>query len=213
MRERPNDEGSGSLTDEPNCPVCGAVSRYCPGHAVQPHDKPMMSRTGGKWGQFMGDPVAKWNADGVHMELMEDFTYIDQRQTIWTAKKGAVIDGASIPRPFWRLVGSPLRGKYRYASVIHDYYCVIQSEVWEAVHYMFYEACMAGGTRHTHAKILYYAVRHFGPKWGDHLQSSRMAPETLSDEQLVEIERWISGGILSLHEINNAAPKSFGIQG
>lgn len=30
-------------------------------------------------------------------------------------------DGASIPRIFWTTVGSPLKGKYRDAAVIHDY--------------------------------------------------------------------------------------------
>ena len=34
--------------------------------------------------------------------------------------KGLHTDGASIPRVFWRLIGSPLMGKYRRACIFHD---------------------------------------------------------------------------------------------
>ena len=34
---------------------------------------------------------------------------------------GFVSDGASIPRFFWRIIGSPFRGMYRDAAIVHDW--------------------------------------------------------------------------------------------
>ncbi|MCP4410913.1 MAG: DUF1353 domain-containing protein [Gammaproteobacteria bacterium] len=52
-------------------------------------------------------------------ELGCNFVVTAPKET-YTAPKGMETDGASIPRFFWRLVGSPLSGKYRQAAVIHD---------------------------------------------------------------------------------------------
>lgn len=226
MLERPGEAGYVSIRDEPHCPVCGAVLRYCGGHQrgenrysiIMPHLLQTVAeggqvkalRAGDNWGYFSGDPVARWRPDGESMLLMEPFSYVDRHSHKWTAPKGSILDGASIPRAFWTLVGSPYRGRYRYASIVHDYYCVSRSEPWQAVHFMFYEACMASGTGHTHAKVLYYAVRHFGPRWGEGLEAiSAYPPAEVTIEQLGEIERWIVEANPLRSEIDNYPPERF----
>ena len=99
------------------------------------------------------------------MRLTEPFTYIDGRGKQWLAPSGAEVDGASIPRAFWTLVGGPFEGQYRNASVIHDVACRQRTETSDDVHLMFYNACRCGGVPEQKAKALYLAVYHFGPQW------------------------------------------------
>jgi hypothetical protein len=118
-----------------------------------------------RWGRFEGDVVARWENDGRLMTLLEPFAYVDPRQARWEAAAGAAIDGASIPRAFWSVIGSPFAGEFRNASVVHDVACEARNRPWRAVHRMFYEACRLGGVGAVKAKTMYYAVFHFGPRW------------------------------------------------
>jgi hypothetical protein len=100
------------------------------------------------------------------MTLLDSFEYVDPARLAWEAPKGHKIDGASIPQVFWTFVGGPFEGKYRNASVVHDYECDVKRRPWRAVHRMFYNASRCGGTEETKAKVMYAAVYHFGPRWG-----------------------------------------------
>jgi hypothetical protein len=212
---------------EPNCPVCGAIPRYCDGHegdgvwrSQRGRGERMAALRLGSldrgWGRFSGDPVARWAPDGSRMILMKPFTFWENDLTEWTAKAGAILDGASIPRAFWTLVGSPFRGKYRYASVIHDYHCDAQVKRWEAVHVMFYYACRAGGTPEAQAKILYYAVYWFGPRWGSRESTapeSMGRPFDLPTTRLETVEKFIVDSNPDLNAIRRTSPSDLGITG
>lgn len=118
-----------------------------------------------EWGEFPYAAKVEMLDDGRTLKLLEDFVYIDPRKKPWVAPKGTVVDGASIPKPFWTIVGGPLEGEYRKASIVHDEGCVRKSEPWENVHLMFYEACRCAGLPEKKAKLMYAAVYHFGPRW------------------------------------------------
>lgn len=118
-----------------------------------------------RWGRFVGAVVARWLDDGRQMQLVEPFAYVDPRELRWEAGAGAIVDGASIPRAFWSLIGGPFEGRFRDASVVHDVACEERTRPWEDVHRMFYEACRCGGVAVVKAKTMYYAVQHFGPRW------------------------------------------------
>ncbi len=118
--------------------------------------------------QFLGDVSVTWlteAGDDRRVRLNQDFTFVDSAGLSWTAKKNAVVDGASIPQVFWTTFGPPFVGDYRRASVVHDYYCVVRTRSSEATHRMFYEACRAGGVGEARAKVMYAMVRTFGPSW------------------------------------------------
>ncbi|MEY3203672.1 MAG: hypothetical protein RLZZ21_3 [Planctomycetota bacterium] len=119
----------------------------------------------GEWGRFVGDVVARWSDNGRDMTLVEPFAYVDSRESRWDAPAGAVVNGASIPRAFWSLIGGPFEGRFRNASVVHDVACEARDREWRTVHRMFYEACRCGGVATGKAKAMYYAVWHFGPRW------------------------------------------------
>jgi hypothetical protein len=118
-----------------------------------------------EWGRFEGQVVARWEDDGRSMTLVEPFAYVDPQAWRWPAPAGAVVNGASIPRAFWSLIGGPFAGEFRNASVVHDVACETRDRPWRAVHRMFYEACRCGGVGAVKAKTMYYAVFHYGPRW------------------------------------------------
>src|SRR5439155_3589874 len=72
--------------------------------------------SGTKWGYYNGEPVTKWNSDGRTMTLLTELRYTDPQGEVWVAPIGSVVDGASIPRYLWSVMGGPFEGKYRNAS-------------------------------------------------------------------------------------------------
>lgn len=117
------------------------------------------------FGHYDGVVQAEWLDDGRKMRLLADFVYIDPNEIKWSAPEGSIVDGASIPRIFWTIFGSPFTGKYRDASVIHDVACVERNRTWELVHLAFYYGMRASDVEESHAQRAYAAVYHLGPRW------------------------------------------------
>lgn len=114
---------------------------------------------------FDGVPVVQLLADGRTVKLVEPFGFRDPAGLDWPVPAGTVVDGASIPRPLWALIGGPFEGKYRDASIVHDWYCDLKNRPWRSVHRVFYDAMIVSGVGVAEAKLLYYSVFRFGPRW------------------------------------------------
>lgn len=134
-------------------------------------------------GGFSGEVVARFLDDGRRMRLESPFGYVDPDGVLWPAPEGVIVDGASIPRFLWAVVGSPFVGEYREASVVHDVACDERTRPWRDVHRMFYQACRCGGVGRIRAKVLFAAVHHFGPRWDT---SGMLLPSTLTEEEAQE---------------------------
>lgn len=95
------------------------------------------------------------------MALLERFSYIDPDGREWVADAGVTIDGATIPRPLWTLLGSPYTGDYRRASIVHDVATDHPDSAGarRAADRMFFHACRAGGCSLREAIVLYVGVR------------------------------------------------------
>jgi hypothetical protein len=118
------------------------------------------------WGHFTGTVVTEWLPDGRKMKLREPFVYMSPTGEAWSAPKGSIVDGASIPPIVWGyVVGGPYEGKFRDASVIHDVACVVRTRSWQATHRAFYTAMLARGEDPNRAKIMYGVVYQGGPRW------------------------------------------------
>lgn len=113
---------------------------------------------------FKGEALTRW-FNGREMELIANFAFIDDNGLEWLAPKGSIVDGSSIPRLFWALVGSPFVGKHRRASIIHDVYCRTKSRPHKQVHKMYYDAIRVDGVGRFKAKIMYWGIKIGGPKW------------------------------------------------
>ena len=120
---------------------------------------------GNRWGRFVGSLIIEVsNGNGRDVVVYQDFRYIDPDGRQWIACKGEVVNGASVPRLFWRLM-PPFTGKYRRASVIHDAYCRARSRGSREVHLMFYRAMRCDGVGSFQAGLMWLAVRIFGPRF------------------------------------------------
>lgn len=110
-------------------------------------------------------PLTEWLGNGRHMRLKRPFSYVQESGRAWPVPVETVVDGASIPKAFWSLIGGPFEGRYRDASIVHDYYCNEQSRPWREVHRVFYDAMLCSGVPLPQAKVIFYAVYRFGPRW------------------------------------------------
>src|SRR5207247_9274004 len=52
-----------------------------------------------KWGNYNGEPVTKWNADGRTMTLLTELRYTDPQGCVLISSIGAFICGGDITRP------------------------------------------------------------------------------------------------------------------
>jgi Protein of unknown function (DUF1353) len=120
---------------------------------------------GGKWGYYSGDPVTRWNPDGRTMTLLTELRYTDPQGFVWVAPGGSVVDGASIPRYLWSIMGGPFEGKYRNGSVLHDVAYGERKRPWQDCDRMFYYAMRCSGVSGVEAKTMYYALYKFGHHW------------------------------------------------
>ena len=116
-------------------------------------------------GRFDNTVKAEWLPDGRTMLILEAINFTDSSGKVWHVPAGSLVDGASIPRFFWRVIGSPFVGKYRRATVIHDVYCDTRKEPHELVHAMFDEAMECDGVSEKKRATMYNTVATFGPKW------------------------------------------------
>ena len=150
-------------------------------------------------GRFETAPAPLKRADASLWELTDEFSFIDSAGKRWTAPQGTRTDGASIPWTLHTLIGTPFDATHLDAAVVHDAYCGVwnegrpphNTEDWESVHRMFYEACLASGTGVRKAKVMYAAVYLAGPRWDDPERELAGVPEEALREEFEKCRRWI----------------------
>lgn len=118
----------------------------------------------GEWGSYSERPQVEF-LSGRNIRLLNDLIYTTAAGEIWVCPAGHEVDGASIPQVFWSIIGGPLDGDYRNASIIHDYACDTRKRSWKSTHRVFYEAMRCSGVEVGKAKLMYWAVYNFGPRW------------------------------------------------
>lgn len=144
-------------------------------------------------GSFIGLPLrVEFNTDDDDRRwatLIEPLTYIQPDGDQWLAPKDARLDGASIPQPFWSVIGGPFEGLYLEPSVVHDYFCDHRVRPWRDVHRMFYDAMLCRGVSRFKAQVMYYAVYRFGPRWDivEGMERVAAAAEPLNDAKAASI--------------------------
>jgi Protein of unknown function (DUF1353) len=122
-------------------------------------------------GCYTGKLILEPLQDGQQLKTVLEFGFLDVDGKHWPVPPGTSVDGASIPKALVSLWGGPWQGKFREASVLHDYHCAARSADWQSVDRMFYRAMLASGVSEPHAKLVYAGVYFAGPHW------ERMADE------------------------------------
>ncbi len=116
-------------------------------------------------GRYNGEILLRSLPGGRNMEVAKAFEYVDPNNVRWGVPEKTEINGASIPKYLWSVVGSPFTGLYRDASVVHDFFCETRVRPAKQVHRVFYDAMITSGVSKSKANVMYYAVIQFGPKW------------------------------------------------
>lgn len=135
-------------------------------------------------------------------ELVDErLVFTDSAGIEWAAPQGTLTDGASVPRLALWVTDGRFDGTFLKAAVIHDAYCQAENagrcpqqyrtKPWKAVHRMFYEACLAGGTPPTRARIMFAAVWLGGPRWNDPEHDLSEAPEEALIAEFEACKKWI----------------------
>lgn len=171
---------------------------------------------------FVGEALLRdLDPEGLRFTLDQPFGYVDPSGIMWQAEKGLVTDGASIPWPLWSIVGGPFEGQYRRAAVIHDFYCDRKYRTWQRTHRVFYDAMITGGVSTAKAKLMYYAVWRFGPRWsvteivpcapepsiGKFCASVKPTSVELSVERPIVEEKDVAGATRELNEVADKVSK------
>lgn len=108
---------------------------------------------------FGGPLRLEYAGDGVHWILLEDLVYTNSDGEVFIAHAGEWIDGASIPKIFWSLVGSPMTGRYVPAAVIHDALYKTIGMLKGRADNVLYEAMLELNEDRAIADIIYKAVQ------------------------------------------------------
>src|SRR5258707_1737741 len=90
------------------------------------------------------------------MTLLTELRYRDPNGNAWIAPIGSVVDGASIPRYLWSVMGGPFEGRYRNASVLHDVAYGDKKRPCQDCDRMFYYAMCCSGWISDEAKTMFY---------------------------------------------------------
>ena len=172
------------------------------------------------WGFYSGSPETRWDPDGRNMTLLKELRYTDPQGVIWIAPAGSVVDGASIPRSLWSVMGGPFEGKYRNASVLHDVAYDAHDRPWEDCDRMFYNAMRCSGVSAVEAKTMYYALHKFGHHWkfpirrgkpvkvnGETVARAEEIPRAVpvNPDQINDARDWIRNSNPTLDEIDRRA--------
>ena len=161
------------------------------------------------WGHFSGPIETRWEDDGLTMVLLNELRYTDPYGEVWVAPAGARVNGASIPRAFWSLIGGPFEGKYRNASVLHDVAYTEQTRPWEDADRMFYNAMRCSGVGVVTAKTMYYALRRHGRHWKHRqalpAETGKPRPSAVNPAEIDEIQKWIQENDPNLEQIDSRA--------
>jgi Protein of unknown function (DUF1353) len=161
------------------------------------------SKTSNRWGHYSGYVEARWENDGRNMTLLSELRYTDPNGMVWIAPAGSVVDGASIPRSLWSLMGGPFEGKYRNASVLHDVSYDQHTKPWQECDRMFYNAMRCSGVAAVEAGTMYYALRKFGHHW----RAPKAAPVKVGEDIVARAEPVDQGDINATRDwIRNSEP-------
>ncbi|MGE6433156.1 DUF1353 domain-containing protein [Shewanella baltica] len=72
--------------------------------------------------------------------------------------QGYVTDGASIPKPFWSVIGSPYLPEFIAAAIVHDYCCEANWNVTEMSE-LFFRLLKDANVKNVTAKTMKHAVK------------------------------------------------------
>jgi len=130
---------------------------------------------------FIGNGILEFLPDGRQARVITYLIFVDSRGVSYSADPGQIVDGASIPRFFWRLMGSPFVGRHRRAALVHDGEYIKRKYTRLEVDRMFLEALKVDGVGLIKRQTMYRIVRAFGKSYWDSDEPKRPSLSTHSE--------------------------------
>lgn len=124
---------------------------------------------------LIGDPILLPGRPYPFRRTAQQLDFVDADGAEWAAPADTLTDGASIPPFLVPIVGDPTLPEFANAAAVHDAYCGVGNEMgenyqkapWQAVHRMFYDTLIVGGTSVPKAQLMFSAVWLGGPRWAE----------------------------------------------
>ncbi len=105
-------------------------------------------------------------------KTLAELSYTTNKGIIHIVPINFITDGASIPKLFWSIIGSPFTGLYKKPSLIHDELYSSQKFKRKYADRVFYDGMKDKGVSFWKRKVMYFAVRSCGWKpWNRHKKS------------------------------------------
>lgn len=144
-------------------------------------------------------------ADPGHTDfkLLAPYWYEGKDGKRWTVPSGYVVNGGSIPQAAWSFIGGPWSGKYRNATVIHDYLACERIATSEYVHQLFLDGMLESGVPRIKAWIMYKAVLVGGGVWSDVPGFVGQDPTPVAPGELEKLEDYLENNDLTLEELES----------
>jgi hypothetical protein len=120
--------------------------------------------------KFIGGSEYKAANSCGHIELTKDFNFFIDLKSYWLPR-GYVCDGASIPRIFWSIIGSPFDPEKVPAAFCHDALYLTHAVSRPVADEVLFQLLLQGGCRLRTARTMWAAVRSFAyPAWTNNAQ-------------------------------------------
>lgn len=95
------------------------------------------------------------------VQVVEDWCFTVNGKEYWIPA-GYTFDGASIPRFFWRVIGSPFDPRFWAAALAHDWIYLMHVLAREVADEIFRQLLIRSGAGRARARTMWSAVRGFG---------------------------------------------------
>jgi hypothetical protein len=115
-----------------------------------------------KKASFISDPVCRPHGNTDYIELAQDWCFLWDGVEYWIPT-GYWYDGASIPRPFWPVIGSPFHPDY-WIAVAHDWLYLTHLTTRKDADEILYQLLRQKKVGTIKAHIIWGAVRS-GAAW------------------------------------------------
>ncbi|MEM9028125.1 MAG: DUF1353 domain-containing protein [Pseudomonadota bacterium] len=140
------------------------------------------------FGRFEGELAIVQIENRSEWKLLRDLTFIGPNGVVWTAPRGTIVNGASIPRAIWPIGAYPWDGVLGKPSVIHDHFWVTKSRHSKDVHRAFYDGLLANKASKFRAILAYAGVLLFGGRWTATREAFVACTETVARKRQVTVE-------------------------
>jgi hypothetical protein len=169
-------------------------------------------------GTFEGRVVAEWSDDPFFptLRLKEELLFRQTGGDTWVVPAEATVDGRSMPKLFFSLIGDPWTSGFLKSAVTYDYAVKAKARRWKDAQRMFVEGAVVEGVHTIDAKAMYMLLHATGSRWAVrwmsgcygrcHASDSELEwRPRVDDEKVIALVTWVRKDDPSLEEIERRA--------